>query len=177
MRGQAYRAALCGVLCALAAALMLLGGIVPAAVYCCPILAMVVLLPVREEFGSRWALTAYAAVSLLTLLLAANSEATFVYLFFGWYPAAQPRFYRLRPAVLRTFALLAVFGASACTLYLLLLKVFCLEAVTAEFAGYSAAFSALLLTLGGGVFLVTDRLLLRMSRLWNTRLRRHLLPK
>ena len=43
--------ALCGVLAALAVALLCLGGVIPAAMLCGPILAMVVLLPVLEELG------------------------------------------------------------------------------------------------------------------------------
>lgn len=61
--------ALCGVLAALAAALLALGGILPGMVFCAPILAMGVLLPVLEELGPKAAGTAYAAVSILALLL------------------------------------------------------------------------------------------------------------
>ena len=41
--------ALCGVLCALAAALLTLGGVIPAATFCAPVLAMAALLPVLPE--------------------------------------------------------------------------------------------------------------------------------
>ena len=71
MRGQSRRVALCGVLCALAEVFLLLGGLVPAALYACPILAMLALLPVREECGVRFALVSWAAVGLLALLLGA----------------------------------------------------------------------------------------------------------
>lgn len=175
MGKRSYPLALCGLLSGLAVTAMLLGGVIPAAVYCCPILAMVILLPVREEFGSQAALTAYAAVALLTLLLAADKELAFVYLFLGWYPAAQPRFYRLRPAVLRILAILTACSTCTVVLYTLLLKVFCLGAVTAEFDSYSAIFRIILLAMGNAVFLMTDFLLLRMSTIWNVRLRRHLL--
>ena len=52
--------ALCGVLCALAAALLTLGGVVPIATFCAPMLAMAVLLPVLEEWGPKAAGTSYA---------------------------------------------------------------------------------------------------------------------
>ena len=61
--------ALCGVLCALAAALLTLGGVIPAATFCAPVLAMAALLPVLEEAGPRAAGTAWMAVSLLALVL------------------------------------------------------------------------------------------------------------
>ena len=43
--------ALSGVLAALAVVLLCLGGVIPGAVFCAPILAMSVLLPVLEELG------------------------------------------------------------------------------------------------------------------------------
>ena len=177
MRKTAYPLALCGLLSGLAIVVMLLGGVVPAAVYCCPILAMVILLPVREEFGTRAALTTYAAVSLLALLLTADKELAFVYVFLGWYSAAQPGFYRLRPAALRISAILLVCSICLVSMYAMLLKVFCLGSVTAEFNGYSTAFRIILLALGNVVFLMADLVLLRMSRLWNAKLRRRLMGK
>ena len=61
--------ALCGVLCALAAALLTLGGVIPAATFCAPVLAMAALLPVLEEAGPWAAGTAWMAVSRLALAL------------------------------------------------------------------------------------------------------------
>ena len=55
--------ALCGVLAALAVALMFLGGTVAFAVIACPVLASLVLIPVYCECGWKWGLLWYAAVS------------------------------------------------------------------------------------------------------------------
>ncbi len=52
MRETSRRMAVCGLLCALAVVLMLLGGVIPLAVYACPILVMAVLLPVQEQYGA-----------------------------------------------------------------------------------------------------------------------------
>ena len=52
-RGAAARMALCGVLAALAVALMFLGGTVPFASIACPVLASLVLIPVYCECGWR----------------------------------------------------------------------------------------------------------------------------
>ena len=101
MREKTRKLALCGMLCALAAVFLLLGSVIPAALYCCPILAMAALLPVREEFGTKLALTAYAAVAILGLLLAADRELAGVWLFWGWYPAVQPALDRIRPRALQ----------------------------------------------------------------------------
>ena len=61
-RGAAARMALCGVLAALAVALMFLGGTVPFASIACPVLASLVLIPVYCECGWKWGLLWYAAV-------------------------------------------------------------------------------------------------------------------
>ena len=104
MRGQSRRVALCGVLCALAEVFLLLGGLVPAALYACPILAMLALLPAREECGVRFALVSWAAVGLLALLLCPDKELAGVYLALGWYPPLQGRFEAIRPKLLRAAA-------------------------------------------------------------------------
>ena len=92
---KSRRTALCGVLCALAAALLTLGGVVPAATFCAPMLAMAALLPVLEEYGSRYAAGAWVVVSLLALLLDPDPEAALVYLCFGWYPLLRPKLAKL----------------------------------------------------------------------------------
>ena len=53
MKGQSRKIALCGVLCALAVVILLLGGLLAVAIYCAPLLAMAVLLPhVMREYGA-----------------------------------------------------------------------------------------------------------------------------
>ena len=47
------RMALCGMLTALAVVILLLGGLLPLATFCAPVLAMAALLPVLEECGPR----------------------------------------------------------------------------------------------------------------------------
>ena len=68
-RGPAYRAALCGVLAALAAAVMTLGTAVPVGTFCCPALAGLLMIPVLDLFGTWAGLGWYAAVAVLSLLL------------------------------------------------------------------------------------------------------------
>ena len=114
--------ALCGVLTALAAALLALGGVIPGMVFCAPILAMGALLPVLEELGPKAAGTSYAAAAILALLLAPDRETAFVYLFFGWYPILRPRIAALPSRLLRFAARLAVCNVTALLLYGLVLR-------------------------------------------------------
>ena len=85
-RGAAARMALCGVLAALAVALMFLDGTVPFASIACPVLASLVLIPVYCECGWKWGLLWYAAVAALGALLAPEKEAAVLFVFFGYYP-------------------------------------------------------------------------------------------
>jgi hypothetical protein len=172
LREKTRRLALCGLLSALAEVCLLLGGIVPAAVYCCPILSMLALLPVREEFGPRTVLTAYAAVALLGLLLVPDKEPACVYLLMGWYPAAQPYLDRLSVRPLRIAVKLAVFCAAVAGPYALLLAFLWPDAAAVEFGGCSRGFLLLFLLLGCAVFLLTDLTLHRMAALWRNKLRR-----
>jgi hypothetical protein len=172
MHGEARRLALGGMLCALAEVLLLLGGMVPAALYACPILAMLALLPVREECGQRLALAAYGAVALLALLLSPDKELAGVYLALGWYPTAQPYLDRIRPAALRALCKLALFLLSVTALYAALLYLFQLDAVVREWHNTAAPALWALGIMSCGTFFLMDAALHRMTMLWRTQLRR-----
>ena len=163
--------ALCGVLTALSAALLALGGVIPGMVFCAPILTMGALLPVLEELGPKAAGTSYAAAAILALLLAPDRETAFVYLFFGWYPILRPRIAALPSRLLRLAARLAVCNVTALLLYGLVLRLMGLTAELLESAWY---FNAALLAAGNVVFLLTDSTLARLTNIWHSKLKKHL---
>ena len=172
MRLQSRQMALSGVLSALAVVILLLGGLIPLATFCYPMLAILVLLPLREECGPRIAATAWAAVSLLTLLLVPDRELGLFYIFFGWYPLLQPYVDRLSSRCLRLLCKLLFCTLSILALYAILLFVFQLEALAAELKGASLALTLVTLAMGNVAFLLLDELLRRFSFLWNRRLRK-----
>lgn len=163
--------ALCGVLTALAVVLLALGGVIPGAVFCAPILAMAALLPVLEELGPKAAGTAYAAVSILALLLVPDRETAFVYLFFGWYPILRPKIAALPSRPLRVLARVAVCSAAALLLYGLVLR---LMGLTADLLDAVWYVNAALLAAGNVVFLLTDATLARLTGVWHWKLKKHL---
>ena len=163
--------ALCGVLAALAVALLCFGGVIPGAVFCASILAMAVLLPVLEELGPKAAGTVYAAVAILALLLVPDRETALVYLFFGWYPILRPRIAALPSRPLRLLARLAVCSAAILVLYGLVLRLMGLTADLLESAWY---LNAALLAMGNLVFLLMDVALARLTNLWRRKLKNHL---
>lgn len=160
--------ALCGLLSALAVVCLLLGGVMGIGTFAAPALAMAVLLPVLEECGPRAAGTAYAAVSILALLLVPDRELALVYAGFGWYPLLRPRVARIPSRPLRLAARLAVCNGVILVLYGLLLR---LLGLTADLAMASRTLCAVLLAMGNLVFLLLDLALERMTGLWRRTLR------
>ena len=67
---KSWAMAYCGMAAALSVALMLLGAVIPIAMFIAPAVAGFLVATVCVECGMQLALTAYAAVSLLALLFA-----------------------------------------------------------------------------------------------------------
>ena len=87
----------------------------------------------------------------------------------GWYPALRPRLEGLASKLLRTAVKCLLFSAAMAAMYLLLIFFFRLEAVAADFAEYSALAAAGLLALGNVTFLLFDRALGQLMRLYRWR--------
>lgn len=84
---ESSKAALCGIVAALAVVIMMITYISPVLVYTAPPFAGLILLLIVNEVGFSRAIGTYVAVSLLSLFLIADKEAaTFFTCFFGFYP-------------------------------------------------------------------------------------------
>ena len=170
MHKKSAQIALCGVLAGLAAALMALGGLLPAATYCTPLLASLVLIPAREECGARAAWVLFAAAALLSLLLCADKEAAVLFLTLGYYPLVRKRLEAVRPGILSRLCKLALFNAAVCAAYAVLLFVLVSDALRAEFRETARAMQLALLLAGNIVFLLYDLVLRRLEPLYRVRL-------
>ena len=141
---------------ALSTAVMALTGLIPVGTYAMPALAGALLIAVVAEAGTGWALSVYAAVSLLSVFLAADKEAVlFFLLFFGYYPvlkAALER--RLHGRALRAAAKLAVFNAAAVLEFWAAARFLGVPAESYSLFGHSVP--QLFLLAGNFVFLVYD---------------------
>lgn len=162
---QSRRLALCGLMTALSVVLLSMGSFIPLATFACPMLAMICLIPVICEFGPRTGQMVYAAAAPLALLLAADKELAFFYLFLGWYPCRRERLDTL-PRALRIPVKCGIFTGAMAVMYLLLLYLFRLEALVEEFAGYTFWAAAGLLVLGNVTFLLMDRMLRQLTMLY-----------
>ena len=115
-------------------AVMLLGALIPVFTYCSPLLASLFLLPVIYVCGNRSAVMVWAVTSVLTLLIGADKEAAFFYLFFGWYPAAKQWIDRIGGKVLRFFVKVIMFSALAAAMYAITCYVLGIEEIIDSFS-------------------------------------------
>lgn len=94
---SSWAMAYCGMAAALSVALMLLGAVVPVLMFIAPAAASLLIATVCIECGMKMALTAYGAVSLLSLLFVPDKEVALVFVFLlGYYPLVKPKFERIR---------------------------------------------------------------------------------
>lgn len=161
--------ALCGLLCALAVTLLLLGGVIPIATFCAPMLAMAVLLPILEEYGSKTAAVAYGAAAILAVLLVPDRETALVFVAFGWYSLLRPRLARIHSRLVRFLAKLVVCNAVIAVLYGLVLR---LMGLTADLLDAARWMNLLLLVMGNITFLIMDLALERLTIIWRGKLRK-----
>ena len=169
MKQKTRSLAMASLSAALATVFLAFGSAVPMATYAAPILALFALIPAAAECPPGMTLTAYAAASILSLMLAADKECALVFLFLGYYPALRPKLEALRPKLLRTICKLAVGLGSMALLYSLLIFLFHLQAVQEELLGDGYGIFAATVVLFGAVWLLTDTLLGRLTVIWKRR--------
>ena len=148
--------ALGGVLAAMAVVIMSLGGLIPVATYVSPMLCAILLQMVLLSCGVRIAWAWYGAVALLSVLLSPDKEAAAVFVFLGYYPIVKPRLDRMKPSWLWKGLL---FNGSIAVMYFLLLKLFGMAELGAEFREFGLVLLLVLLIMGNVTFFLLDRLL------------------
>lgn len=155
-RSPAGVIALGGVLAALAVVIMSMGTLIPVATYVCPMISAVLLQVVLKTCGKRIAWAWYGAVAILSLLLAPDKEAAAVFVALGYYPILKPRLDRLKGKWLWKGLL---FNSVILAMYWLLLHLFGMDQLAAEFAEMGTVMTAVMLVLGNMTFFLLDRLL------------------
>ena len=146
---------------ALAMVIMNLGSLIPVATYVCPMLCMLILSIVCKMCGNRIGWAWYGAVAILSVLMAPDKEAAAVFVFLGFYPIVKPRFDRFRFPVIPK---LALFNVLILIMYWLLLRLFGMDQIAAEFAEMGQILTALMLLMGNLIFFLLDFALNRFAR-------------
>ena len=158
---------------------MLLGAVIPIAMFIAPALAGFLIATVCVECGRTMALTAYAAVSLLALLFVPDKEVALIFVFLlGYYPLAKPKFERIRPAVLRIVCKLLLCNAAVLAMYGLLLVLIPAGSISQELRTTAWIVTLSTLAMGNVAFLLYDRalhnLLMLYRLVWQPKLHRML---
>lgn len=170
-RIQSGKMAFCGMLVALSVALMLSGGLIPIATYCAPMFCALLLLPILMEYGKKAAWTAFASVSLISLILGIDKEAAFFYLFVGYYPLLKWEIERMKSKPMRILIKVLVFNLSITLMYIFLGSVLGMHAVVAEFGEMSAAMLFVFLVMLNLCLFLYDRLIFPLMILYDKKLR------
>lgn len=169
------RIAFCGIAAALSLVILLM-TLIPITEISLAALAGIVGIPVVVEFGRKYGLTVYAAVSVLSLILIPTLEGKALYIaFFGYYPVLKSALETRRLPRLAEWGIkLAIFNAAIIAAYLLMIHAFHLAADTFQIGGVSLPWVFLLL--GNGVFFVYDwcltGLISKYLAAWQPRVRR-----
>ena len=172
---KSRKMALTGMLCALAVVLMMLGGVIPLATFCCPALAGLMLIPVFVECGEKLSWCAYAAIAALSLILCPDKEAALLLAFIGYYPILRWRLDQLRSRLLRVVAKLGVFNLAVLAMYALSILVLKMDQILREYQEMGLALTIACLLVGNVTLLLYDRLIAIMTALYVNRLRGRLM--
>ena len=172
---KSKRMALTGMLCALAVVIMMLGGVIPLATFCCPALAGLMLVPVFVECGEKLSWCAYAAISVLSLILCPDKEAALLFAFIGYYPILRWRLDQLRSRLIRVVAKLGVFNLAVLAMYALSILVLQMDQILREYQEMGLALTIACLLIGNITLLLYDRLIAVMTALYVNRLRGRLM--
>ena len=151
-----------GMFAALAMVIMNLGSLIPVATFVCPMLCMLILAFVTRMCGNRIGWAWYGAVAFLSLLMAPDKEAAAVFAFLGFYPIIKPWMDRMKMAPV---AKLLVFNALILLMYWLLIHLFGMAQIAAEYRELGYGMTLLMLVLGNVTFFLLDKVLTRFSRI------------
>ena len=173
---KSWAMAYCGIVAALCVALMLLGAVIPIAMFIAPAVAGFLIATVCVECGRTMALT---AVSLLAVLFVPDKEVALIFVFLlGYYPLAKPWFERIRPAALRGLAKLALCNGAVLAMYGLVFLLVPAGSISQELRATATAAALATLAMGNVAFLLYDRalhnMLLMYKLVWQPKLHKTL---
>ena len=157
---QSKKMALGGIFAALAVVIMSMGGLIPVATFVCPMFCMMLLRMVTQLCGRRIGWAWYGAVAILSLLLGPDKEAAAVFVFLGYYPILKPGLDKAKASVLWK---LLLFNIAIGVMYFLLIRLFGMDQIAAEYAQMGTALTALMVVLGNVTFILLDMVLERLD--------------
>ena len=153
---KAKQMALGGILAALAIVIMSFGGMIPSATFVCPMMCCLILQIVRKLCDNRVAWAWYGTVAILGVLMGPDKEAAAVFVFLGYYPIIKPKFDK---SSLKWIWKLLYFNVVILAMYWLLIHLFGMAQLAAEWQELGFAMTVIMLLLGNVTFFLLDNVL------------------
>ena len=160
-KSGAKQVALGGVLAAMAVVIMSLGGMIPSATFVCPMMCCLILQVVYRLCGERIAWAWYGAVAILSLLIGPDKEAAAVFVFLGYYPIIKPKLEKLP---VKWIWKLVYFNVVVLAMYWLLIHLFGMAQLAAEWKELGYVMTGIMLLLGNVTFIMLDNVLSKKFR-------------
>ena len=169
---ESSKAALCGIISALAVVTMLSTYLSPFLVYAAPAFSGLLLLLILNEIDYKWATGTYITISLVSVFTVADKEAAvFFTMFFGFYPILGHLLNKkIRNLYLRTIIKFVCFNISCLLSFLICMYVLGLD--SEEITGGGAVFTAVFAVLMNILFLAYDILISRLQELYTKKLQK-----
>ena len=155
---------------ALGTTVMLTGGIVPIFTYCSPLIAALFLIPVSDIYKKGTAWSVWAVTAILSLLIGTDKEASFFYLFLGWYPIVKPKMDKINPKWIRATVKTSIFSVSVLLMYYLTCNILGIDEIIESFSAsfWINAASIILIVI---CMLLYDKALLGVYRIYIQRIK------
>lgn len=150
--------ALGGIMSAMCVVIMLLGAVIGVGVYVAPMIAGICLIPTGKKYGTKYHVSLWVIVSILSLLIVPDVEEGLMFLcLFGFYPIVYPYFEKL-PKLPRILIKLVYFNAVIVAIEYVVTAFFVPETL-----GLPLALA--LIAIGNVTFLLYDKIIPRTDRL------------
>ena len=162
-----FTVALGGITAALSLLLMFMAAIVPVLTYAMPAAAGALMAVIVIEINKKWAVTTYAAVAVLSLILVPSMEASLLFAaFMGFYPILKSVLEKIKKRAVRLGLKLIVFNVSMIVYYQLVIR-FVSDAELLEDSGDLGKYGLLILLAAANVvFVVYDLALTRLISMY-----------
>lgn len=172
MRDISYRVALGGIVSALCLVTMFLAGVLPALYLVLPMTAGMLLLIIAEEVSIGWSFLTYISVSLLSLIITFDKEASLIFIMlFGHYPILRLYIQRIKLTLFRTVLKLIVFNVCAVAYFYVTVYLLGVEGMLDDFNFLGRYAGIIVLVICSLIFLMYDFCLMSVYSLYRYRVK------
>lgn len=164
-----------GVMSGLSLLFLFASAVLPVLEYTSPAFAGAVLGCVLIEINKKTAVSAFVAVSILSIFVVPNKEVAILFIgFFGFYPIVKSLIERIYKTLLRRTVKALVFNVCIILAYQVVIRVVGLEEAFSDFETFGKWSGVILLVAGNIAFVLYDIVLTRGYALYINRLSKRL---